>query len=191
MLESALFDPATVKDTSTKLGLSSESSYRYIRGVNKAVANFASKRAAHLLQKYGGAKIAKGYVDVDSRKKIGPEVPFNAIPGVVYAFNAPVTLNFDRARKLIGINIGNDGMVFLLESIGLRTVRKHDHFASEEEVEFAIPSWRWDLTMEADLVEEIARLYGLDNIPDTMPSLPMLMPISLRARSKLSFTGAL
>ena len=172
MLESALFEPACIKSTATKLGLSSESSYRYIRGVHKAVANFASKRAAHLLQKYGGAKVAKGFVDVDNREKLGPEVPFNAIPGVVYQFNKPVTLNFDRARKLIGINIGNDVMVYLLESIGLRTVKKHDHFAASKEVEFAIPSWRWDLTMEADLVEEIARLYGLDNIPDTMPSAP-------------------
>ena len=178
MLESALFEPTTIKETSTKLGLSSESSYRYIRGVNKAVANFASKRAAHLLQKYGEAKIAKGYVNVDNRKVVGPAVPFNAIPGVVYTYNEPVTLNFDRARKLIGINIGNDAMVFTLESIGLRTVKKHDHFAAEEEVEFAIPSWRWDLSMEADLVEEIARLYGLDNIPDKMPSAPSVSPLS-------------
>lgn len=178
MLESALFDPASIKDTSTKLGLSSESSYRYIRGVNKAVANFASKRAAHLLQKYGAAKVAKGYVDVDSRKVLGPAEPFNAIPGVAYTYNAPVKLNFDRARKLIGINIGNDAMVVLLEAIGLRTVKKHDHFAAIEEVEFAIPSWRWDLTMEADLVEEVARLYGLDNIPDTMPSAPSVSPLS-------------
>jgi len=178
MLESALFEPTSIKETSTKLGLSSESSYRYIRGVNKAFADYASRRAAHLLQKYGHAKIAKGFVDVDNRKKIGPEVPFNALPGVVYAYNAPVMLNFDRARKLIGINIGNDAMAVLLESLGLRTVSKHDHFASEEEVQFAIPSWRWDLTMEADLVEEIARLYGLDNIPDKMPSAPSVSPLS-------------
>ena len=188
MLESALFDPATVKDTSTKLGLSSESSYRYIRGVNKAVANFASKRAAHLLQKYGKAKVAKGYVNVDNRAVVGPAEPFKAIPGVVYQYNAPVKLNFERARKLIGINVGNDAMVYLLESIGLRTVKKHDHFAASEEVEFAIPSWRWDLSLEADLVEEIARLYGLDNIPDTMPSAPSVSSLSdapFRAKCKV------
>ena len=188
LLESALFEPSTIKSTSTKLGLSSESSYRYIRGVHKAVANFASKRAAHLLQKYGAAKVAKGFVDVDNRKVLGPDTPFNAIPGVVYHYNAPVTLNFDRARKLIGINIGNDAMVFLLESIGLRTVTKHDHFAASEDVEFAIPSWRWDLSMEADLVEEIARLYGLDNIPDTMPSAPSVSGLSdrpFRARNRV------
>ena len=188
LLESALFDPASVKDTSTKLGLSSESSYRYIRGVNKAVADLASRRAAHLLQKYGGAKVARGFVNVDNRKIVGPAEPFNAIPGVVYQYNEPVKLNFDRARKLIGINIGNDAMVFLLESIGLRTVKKHDHFAASEDVEFAIPSWRWDLSMEADLVEEIARLYGLDNIPDTMPSAPSVSPLSdapFRAKCRL------
>ena len=178
LLESALFEPTSTKYTATKLGLASESSYRYIRGVDKAAANMASKRAAHLLQKYGNAKIAKGYVDVDSREKCGPEIPFNAIPGVVYAYNPPVRLDFDRARKLIGINIGNDAMAAILESIGLRTVEKHDHFAASDSVEFAIPSWRWDLSMEADLVEEIARLYGLDNIPDTMPSAPSVSPLS-------------
>ena len=61
------------------------------------------------------------------------------------------------ANSAFGINIGNDAMVALLESIGLRTVKEHDHFAASEEVEFAIPSWRWDLTMEADLVEEVAK----------------------------------
>ena len=178
LLESALFEPTSTKYTATKIGLASESSYRYIRGVDKAAANMASKRAVHLLQKYGNAKIAKGYVDVDSRVKCGPEIPFNAIPGVVYAYNPPVRLDFDRARKLIGINIGNDAMAAILESIGLRTVEKHDHFAASDSVEFAIPSWRWDLSMEADLVEEIARLYGLDNIPDAMPSAPSVSPLS-------------
>ena len=179
MLESALFEPASVKATSTKLGLSSESAYRYIRGVDKAVADLASRRAAHLLQQYGNAKVAKGCVDVDNRVLCGPEaLPSGAVPGVVYACNAPVALNFGRARQLIGIDIGNDAMVFLLESLGLRPVGKSDHFAAVEEVAFAIPSWRWDLTMEADLVEEIARLYGLDNIPDRMPSAPSVSSLS-------------
>ena len=188
MLESALFEPTSTKYTATKLGLASESSYRYIRGVDKAVANMASKRAAHLLQKYGDAKIAKGYINVDNRVKCGPEVPFNAIPGVVYAYNAPVRLDFERARKLIGINIGNDAMAMILEGIGLRTVAKHDHFAASDSVEFAIPSWRWDLSMEADLVEEIARLYGLDNIPDTMPSAPSVSALDdapFRAKNRI------
>ena len=173
LLESALFEPTSTKYTATKLGLSSESSYRYIRGVDKDIADFASRRAAHLLQKYGAAEIARGVVDVDNRPQ---------------PLNAPVTLNFDRARKLIGIDIGNDGMVFLLKSLGLRPTTEADHFAAFKDVSFEIPSWRWDLSMEADLVEEIARLYGLDNIPDTMPSAPSVSSLSdapFRAKCRL------
>ena len=163
MLESALFDPANIKATSTALGLSSESSYRYIRGVDKDIADFASRRAAHLLQKYGAAKIARGVVDVDSRPR---------------PLNADVSLNFRRARQLIGIEIGNDAMVFLLKSLGLECIDGTDRFAAAESATFRIPSWRWDLTMEADLVEEVARLYGLDNIPDAMPSAPSVSALS-------------
>ena len=164
LLESALFEPSSTKFTATKLGLASESSYRYIRGVDKDLADFASRRAAHLLQKYGNARIAKGVVDVDNRPR---------------PLNADVTLDFERARKLIGIPVGNDAMVFILKNLGLSVRGKKDGlFAGEKTVAFGIPSWRWDLLEEADLVEEIARVYGLDNIPDTMPSAPSVSPLS-------------
>ena len=173
MLESALFEPTSIKATSTALGLSSESSYRYIRGVDKDIADFASRRAAHLLQKYGGAKIARGVVDVDNRPQ---------------PLNADVTLDFERARQLIGINVGNDAMVYLLESLGIACRDKSGRYAAARTATFAIPSWRWDLELEADLVEEIARLYGLDNIPDTMPSAPSVSTIydgQFRAKCKV------
>ena len=156
LLESALFDPVSTKATSTKLGLSSESSARYIRGVDKGVADLASRRAAHLLQKYANAKIAEGIVDVDNRTP-----------------DAPVTLRFDRARALIGLDISNDEMVSILTSLQLTVTER-----SEAAATFAIPSWRWDLTIEADLVEEIARIYGLDNLPDVVPCAPSVSPLS-------------
>lgn len=159
MLESALFDPASVKRTSTELGLSSESAYRYIRGVDRDIADFASRRAAHLLQKLGSAVIAGGVVDVDNRKRFGDDGCF--------AFNERVGLDFERAGKLIGIDVPADRMVAIIESLGMKTVAR-----DEKSCVFAVPSWRWDISVEADLVEEIARLYGLDNIPDTMPSAP-------------------
>ena len=173
MLESALFEPASTKYTATKLGISSEAAYRYIRGVDKDIADFASRRAAHLLQKYGGAVIAKGVVDVDNRAK---------------PLNADVTLDFDRARKLIGADIANDKMVDILRSLSLSVVGDARSYADEKTVTFSIPSWRWDLELEADLVEEIARLNGLDNIPDTMPSAPSVSPLSdapFRAKNKV------
>ena len=164
LLESALFEPASTKYTATKLGLNTESSYRYIRGVDKDLADFASRRAAHLLQKYGRAVMAKGVVDVDNRSR---------------PLNPDVTLDFDRARRLIGIPVDDATMKRLLVSLGLEL---------KGENVFGIPSWRWDLTLEADLVEEIARLYGLDNIPDTMPSAPSVSALSdapFQARTRL------
>ena len=177
VLESALFETTSTKFTATKLGLASESSYRYIRGVDKDLADFASRRAAHLLQKYGAARIAKGLIDIDSR---------------VQPLNADVKLNFDRARKLIGIPIGNDAMVFILKALGLEprdsAAAAACHFAACESITFGIPSWRYDLSLEADLVEEIARIYGLDNIPDTMPSAPSVSSLSdapFRAKARV------
>ena len=178
LIESALFDPFTTKYSSSKLELATEASYRYIRGVDKDLADLASRRAVHLLQKYGGAVVAKGVVDADGRKTFVDQ-------GVTggFAFNAPITLAFARARRLIGIDIADDRMVQILESLGLKKIA-----AAEGSATFAIPSWRWDLTLEADLVEEVARLYGLDNIPDTMPSAPSVSPLDdapFRAQEKL------
>ena len=172
LLESALFEPTSTKYTATKLGLASESAYRYIRGVDKDLADFASRRTMHLLQRYGQAKIARGVIDVDNRK---------------FPLNPDVTLDFERARKLIGIPVGNDAMVCILERLGLKCGKSGLH-AADTEVSFAIPSWRWDLTMEADLVEEVARIYGLDNIPDTMPSAPSVSALddsSFRAKGRV------
>ncbi|MGN0854355.1 MAG: phenylalanine--tRNA ligase subunit beta [Kiritimatiellia bacterium] len=162
MLESALFETTSTKRTATKLGLASEAAYRYIRGVDKDLADFASRRAAHLLQRYGGAKIARGAIDADAREQ---------------PLNADVTLDFARARRLIGMPIGNDEMVRLLSGLGL-VPRKAGPYAADVQVAFGIPSWRYDLSLEADLVEEIARLYGLDRIPDTMPSAPSVSNLS-------------
>ena len=162
VLESALFEPTSTKYTATKLGLASESSYRYIRGVDKDLADFASRRAAHLLQKYGAAKIAHGVIDVDNRPK---------------PLNPDVTLDFDRARRLIGIDISNDRMVSILVALGL-TARETGPYSEKKSIAFGIPSWRYDLSLEADLVEEIAREYGLDNIPDTLPSAPSISYLS-------------
>lgn len=166
VLESALFEPVSIKNTSTKLGLSSESSYRYIRGVDKDLADKASRRAAHLLQKYGKAKIARGVIDVDNRETF-------VSADSSKAFNRDVEFDYGRARSLIGIGIADATMDELLGSIGLKKLGGETGKSL-----WQIPSWRWDLTLEADLTEEIARLYGLDNIPDTMPSAPSISALS-------------
>jgi phenylalanyl-tRNA synthetase beta chain len=145
----------------------------------------------HLLQKYGDAVIARGVVDIDNREK-----PFPEASDAEYAWNRPVKLDFASARRLIGVDIPDDRMVEILESLRLKTLER-----DEKSAVFAIPSWRYDMEMEADLVEEIGRLYGLDNIPDTMPSAPSVSalddsPFKAKARIRelcvaLGFTEAM
>jgi len=148
LLESALFDCASTKWTATKLGLSSESSRRFERGVDLDLADLASRRATHLLAKYGEAKVAKGVIDCDARNFKHGEV----------------ALRFKRVNDVIGVALTQEEMLTLLTSLGLQVVSKEADTAL-----FKIPSWRLDLTLEADLIEEIARLHGLDSIPARMP----------------------
>jgi phenylalanyl-tRNA synthetase beta chain len=148
LLESALFDAPSTKRTSAALGLSSESSRRYERGVDPGLADWASRRAVALLQRYGGAKVAKGVIDVDNR-----------------AFGrGEVALRFRRAQEVIGVALPPDEMVGILTALGLGVAARDAEGAT-----FLIPSFRLDLTLEADLIEEIARMHGLDAIPDRMP----------------------
>lgn len=148
LLESALFDAASTKFTATKLGLGTESSRRYERGVDPDLADWASRRAVALLAEYGGAKVAKGVIDVDHR-----------------AFKrGEVAMRFARAQEVIGVALSPDEMVGFLTALGLEVVSRDAVGAT-----FRIPSFRLDLTLEADLIEEIARMHGLDAIPDRMP----------------------
>ena len=149
LLESALFEPASTKRTSTKLGLSSESSRRYERGVDPGLADLASRRAVSLLAQYGGATVAKGVIDVDARE-------FKP---------AEVALRFARVNEVIGVPLAEDEVVGILTALGLDVVSRESGTAV-----FRIPSYRLDLTLEADLIEEVARMHGLDAIPDRMPN---------------------
>ncbi len=149
LVESAIFKAPSIKRTATALGLHSESSHRFERSVDPDISDWASRRAVSLLAQYGGGTVAKGVIDVDNRP----------------APAAPVRLSFDRARKLIGIDLDADAMVAILASLGLEVVSRDAEGAS-----FKIPSWRVDLPEEADLVEEIARMNGLDKLPDIQPT---------------------
>jgi len=160
LLESALFEPASTKFTAAKLGLSTESSRRFERGVDPDLADWASRRAVSLLVEHGQAKVAHGVIDVDNRG-------FK---------NGEVTLRFKRAQDVIGVALSSDEMVGLLTSLGLDALSRDAAQAT-----FKIPSFRLDLTLEADLIEEIARMHGLDAIPDKMPDSTAVSTLDDRA----------
>jgi phenylalanyl-tRNA synthetase beta chain len=148
LLESATFDAPSVKRTSTLLALKTESARRFERTVDPGLADWASRRATALLVQHGGATVARGVIDADSRPA-GPR---------------RVTLRYRRCREVIGVFLEEDRIIQILGALGLRLVERTADFAT-----FAIPSWRVDLEIEADLIEEVARMHGLAAIPDQAP----------------------
>ncbi len=148
LLESATFAAPAVKRTATLLNLKTESGRRFERTVDPGLADWASRRATALLVQLGGATASQGVIDVDHR----PAAP------------RQITLRFRRCREVIGVPLEEARMIQILASLGLQLEERQAAQAL-----FTIPSWRVDLEIEADLIEEIARLHGLDNIPDQAP----------------------
>ena len=146
LLESAVFDPLTVRRTSRTLKLSSDSSYRFERGVDPLGVGRASRRAAKLIQQLAGGTIA-------TETRVGPDPP------------APTKLRMRvrRCGQLLGLQLDPHDTVKLLDRIGLDPrLEENDAW-----VACTVPTFRLDLTREVDLIEEVARLQGYDAIPVT------------------------
>ncbi len=172
LLESACFQPALIRKGSKTLGLSTESSYRFERGADIQLADWASRRAADLMVRWAGATAARGVIDVYP----APSRPRS------------VTCRFDRVRQLLGIDIGNDAIAAIFESLALPVVRRGD-----TECVIQAPTFRPDLEREADLIEEVARLHGLDKIPVRAPSRGISLandrPVRAAARCRAALVG--
>ncbi len=143
LLEAAVFDPLSIRRTSRKLALMSESNYRFERGIDTAAVDAASLRACELICQLGGGTLADGIVDVWAK----PPTP------------SVVALRPQRCNSLLGINVPAGRQVELLERLGLSPK------LSDGKIVCTIPSWRGDIRREADLIEEVARLEGYDKIP--------------------------
>lgn len=150
LIESANFNRATVHAGSVDLKLSTEASLRFEKGLSPELAMVALKRATQLMQELTGAKVARGIIDVYPGKKQ----------------MKPITLSTSEVKRLLGIAMENRDMVEALELLGFRCGLKKP----SQQVEVDIPWWRVDITCKADLVEEVARVFGYENIPATMLS---------------------
>jgi phenylalanyl-tRNA synthetase beta chain len=145
LLESACFDPACIRTTSRLVGLSSESAYRFERGIDIEMTEWASRRAAALMSDLAGGEVVPGCLDVYPQ----PYQP------------KEVTARFQRLDALIGVAIPPAAVRGFLANLGLDITRE-----TPEAITARVPAWRrTDLTREVDLIEEVARLYGLNNIP--------------------------
>lgn len=150
LLESAHFDPRSIRRTARRLGLATEASYRFERFVDPALVPVAAERAAQLLAQHAGGQIVPGLIDVVAKKT----PPRRIIARV------------DRIRKLLGVDIDRDAAIAGLERLGLEVER------SMGALDVLVPSWRPDLSIEDDIAEEVGRIaLGYENLPETLPPL--------------------
>lgn len=148
LLESAYFEPLNIRRTSRVIGVKTESSYRFERGVDIQGVAKALDAAAELISDIAKGKIAKGFADIYPK----PHMPYK------------ITLRYSKVNRVLGISLTNEEIEEYLLRLGFSVSNK-----TEDTVVAAVPSFRVDVSREIDLIEEIARLYGYKNIPTTIP----------------------
>jgi phenylalanyl-tRNA synthetase beta chain len=157
LLESAWFDPISVRRTSKALGLRTEASYRFERGADPEMAELASRRAAELIQQLAGGEILSGAVDI---------YPGRAAP-------LEVTLARKELLRVMGADVADRDIEEILGALGFAPLREDQTRGSAGSL-LAVwkckqPSWRRDVTREIDLIEEVARHQGYDKFPPRLP----------------------
>ncbi len=176
-LESAWFNPTIVRKQSKRLCITTDSSYRFEREIDFCTQDEYSRYACAMIQELAGGRILKGSVEYtgdDHKKELDQ-----------------VTLRTERAAKVIGMEVTTEQIEKLLTGICLEVITK-----DADSITFRIPSFRPDLTREVDLIEEIARLIGFDNIPYSLPKftmqpneLPAIEVLNRKIRKTLSAMG--
>ena len=157
LIESAYFSPTNIRRTSKTLGLRTDASYRFERGADIDINDWAGARCAQLILETAGGQLAEGLVD--------------AYPNPVEP--KEITLRHHKVNELLGIELRPEEIEFYLGQLGLKTAghkaRPVGANAAPEPVTFQIPTFRVDLKREVDLIEEVGRLHGVDKIPSTPP----------------------
>lgn len=146
-LESALFESSVIRKTAQALNLRSESSARFERGLNTAAIETALDHAAQLIADLGNGQVISGVARVEA---IQPE-------------NKKVTITLDRINQALGTELVMDEVVHLMHRLGFETE------TATNSLTVTVPPRRWDIEIEADIIEEVARLHGYNRLPATLP----------------------
>jgi phenylalanyl-tRNA synthetase beta chain len=174
LLESAWFAPGGIRRTSRRHGLKTEASYRFERGADPGMVIAAIDRCAALIAELAGGTVRPGIVDAHPRPHSAPEV----------------RLRWRRPGELLGIDVPREEARRILGGLGFE-----ERAGDADGVAFAVPSWRVDVSLEEDLVEEIVRTKGYDAIPETLPATAVRTPVEaadaqVTARAREALEGA-
>lgn len=147
VIEGAIFDPVSIRHTSRRLNLRSESSSRFEKGIVTEFVDEAVDRACYLLQTYANGKVLKDRVS----------------SGDLGAFITPIDITADKINRTIGFDLSQNDIVTIFNQLGFDTE------INDDVITVQVPSRRKDITIKEDLIEEVARIYGYDDIPSTLP----------------------
>ncbi|MFS4700442.1 phenylalanine--tRNA ligase subunit beta [Staphylococcus aureus] len=147
VIEGAIFDPVSIRHTSRRLNLRSESSSRFEKGIATEFVDEAVDRACYLLQTYANGKVLKDRVS----------------SGELSAFITPIDITADKINRTIGFDLSQNDIVTIFNQLGFDTE------INDDVITVQVPSRRKDITIKEDLIEEVARIYGYDDIPSTLP----------------------
>lgn len=147
VIEGAIFDSVSIRHTSRRLNLRSESSSRFEKGIATEFVDEAVDRACYLLQTYANGKVLKDRVS----------------SGELGAFITPIDITADKINRTIGFDLSQNDIVTIFNQLGFDTE------INDDVITVQVPSRRKDITIKEDLIEEVARIYGYDDIPSTLP----------------------
>lgn len=172
LIEVADFSSMSIRATARKLNLHSPSSYRFERGVDSSQMDWASRRCCELIQQVAGGELLEGSIWAGQP------------PATV---STPIALRSNQFRRILGIDVPAEESHRILVALGLKAVSEAGnlgHGMTEQRNElqgercYLAPTWRRDLTREADLIEEVARIHGYEKIPEDV-----FVPLSLSQRT--------
>jgi phenylalanyl-tRNA synthetase beta chain len=146
LIEAARFEPRSIRRTARAHQLSSDSSYRFERGVDPEVTDWASRRVCALIVELAGGRLLEGAFDIRADATRTPEV----------------TMRLARLKLVLGIDVPRAEVDRIFAGLQMETVR-----SDADSVSVRVPSWRGDIGREIDLIEEVARIYGYDKIAET------------------------
>ena len=150
LIESAIFDPVKIRYTSKNI-LRSEASSRFEKGLDPNRTCMAIERACSLLQKYAGAKVLSGTIKYDKTQKE----------------NKLVAVTFENINNILGMSIPKEEILEVFRKLGF------EYKTDETQVIVSVPTRRLDITIKEDLIEEVGRIYGVDNIEGKLPVIPV------------------